>query len=103
MMLLPYLLSMLLLILFSKSKFLTTFVVVEFTAIIIDIHIIATVDVINVIVTVAAMDSFDANYMKIDTDIVISTHSTTFFLFCCYQWLLLFLFLDKSIYSQADF
>ena len=73
-----------------------TFVVVDdFTVIITDIHLLAFVDIINVIVVIVAI----VNGSIVDTGIVISVCSTTFFLFRYYQRPLLFLFLDRSIYS----
>ena len=76
--------------------------VTEFTAIIIDIHLLAAVHLINVIVVIVAVTSFVANDMIVDTGIVISICSITFFLFRCLQKVLLFLFFDKSIYSFMD-
>ena len=70
-----------------------------FTVIIIDIHFLAFVDIINVIVVIVAIASFVVNGSIDDTGIVISICNTTFFLFRFYQRLLLFLFLDRSIYS----
>ena len=80
-----------------------TFVAVDFTVIIIDIHLLAVVDVINVIVVVVAIAFFVVNDILVDTGIVISICIATFFLFRCCQRLLLFLFLDRSIYSFGDF
>ena len=79
------------------------FVVVDFTAIITDFHLLAAVDVINVNVVVVVIASFVVNGMIADTGILISICSTTFFLFRCYQRLLLFFCLDKSINSFGDF
>ena len=66
------------------------FVVVDFTGIIIDFQLLAAVEVINVTFVVIA--SFVVNGIIVDTGIVISIFSTTFFLFRCYQRLLLLLF-----------
>lgn len=85
-----------------------TFVFVDFTTIIIDIHVLVVVDVTNVIDVVVIIfivvvnTSFVRNEMSVDTDIAISIYSTTFFLFACCQRLLLFLFLDRSFYSFGD-
>ena len=78
------------------------FAVVDFTAIIIDFHLLAADDVINVNAVVIVIASFVVNGMIVDIGIVISIYSKTFFLFCCYQRLLLFLILDKSINSFGD-
>ena len=66
------------------------FVVVDFTGIIIDFQLLAAVEVINVTFVVIA--SFVVNGIIVDTGIVISIFSTTFFQFRCYQRLLLLLF-----------
>ena len=66
------------------------FVVVDFTGIIIDFQLLAAVEVINVTFVVIA--SFVVNGIIVDTGIIISICSTTFFLFRCYQRLLLLLF-----------
>ena len=66
------------------------FVVVDFTGIIIDFHLLVAVEVINVTFVVIA--SLVVNGMIVGTGIIISICSTTFFLFRCYQKLLLLLF-----------
>ena len=80
-----------------------TFVVVDFTAIIIDIHLLAVVDAINVIVAVVAIASFLVNHMTVDTDIVISICHKTFFSFVVVKGFCCFFFLDRSIYIFDGF
>ena len=58
-----------------------TFAIVDFTAIIIDIHLLAVLDVVNVIFVFVAIASFVINDTIVGTDIDISICSTTFFLF----------------------
>ena len=82
-----------------------TFVIVDFTAIIIDIHLLAVAAIINAIVVViinvnnVAIASFSVNDMIAYIWIVISICSTTLFLLSCCKRLLLFLFLDRPIHS----
>ena len=88
-----------------------TFVVVNFTANIIDIHLIVVADdVSNVIVVIVVVVNVAViaiaplvNEIILDTGMVICICSTIFFCFHCCQRLLLFLFLDISIYSFEYF